>query len=224
MTSQRSFTVPVRAPYRLDLTATALRRLSTNVVDVFADGRFRRAFAQGTHRALLSVQQQAGTVLVEVRGSKALVERPAWEPLVRRMLGCDVDLAAFYAAARAVPWLERLVERMRGVRPPRYPTLWEAIVNAVVYQQVSIHAAGAILRRVIEHCSTAQVVDGHRLHAFPEPATIEAADQAALRAAGRSVNKARALNGLARALLAGELVETELEALETPAFLAQLTR
>lgn len=223
MTSQRSFTVPVRAPYRLDLTATALRRLSTNVVDIFAGGRYRRAFANGPRRASLSVQQRGGNVEVEVRGTQALVEPSTWEPLVRRMLGCDIDLAAFYSAARAVPWLDQLVKRMRGVRPPRYPSLWEAIVNAVVYQQVSIHAASAILRRVIEHCSTAQVVDGHRLYAFPEPAAIVAADAAALRSAGLSVNKARALHGLGQALLAGDLDETELEPLDTPALLARLT-
>ena len=38
--------VPVVTPYRLDLTVSALRRLSTNVVDVLtADGHYMRALA-----------------------------------------------------------------------------------------------------------------------------------------------------------------------------------
>ncbi|MBV8424710.1 MAG: hypothetical protein JO349_05935, partial [Candidatus Eremiobacteraeota bacterium] len=48
-------TVPVRAPFRLDLTANALRRLSTNVVDTFSpqDGFIR------AHRGALIVVRQA---------------------------------------------------------------------------------------------------------------------------------------------------------------------
>ena len=53
------------------------------------------------------------------------------------------------------------------MKPPRYPSLWEAIVNAVVYQQVSIHAAGAILRRVIERYAAPLETNGVRLYPFP---------------------------------------------------------
>ena len=65
------------------------------------------------------------------------------------MLGVDRDLAHFDRAAAAIPWLNPLAARMRGVRPPRYPTLWEACVNAIVFQQVSLHAASAIMERLI---------------------------------------------------------------------------
>jgi DNA-3-methyladenine glycosylase II len=37
---------------------------------------------------------------------------------------------------------------MRGVKPPRYPTLWEACANAIAFQQLSIRAASAIMHRM----------------------------------------------------------------------------
>jgi len=50
-------------------------------------------------------------------------------------------------ASAGMPWLSPLALRVRGVKPPRYPTLWEAFVNAIVFLQVSLHAASASARR-----------------------------------------------------------------------------
>jgi DNA-3-methyladenine glycosylase II len=139
----------VRVPYRLDLSATVMRRLSTNIVDVFDGTTYRRLIGDPSDPTLLTVSQpEPGAVSVRLEGPRA--ERFDPEALVRRTLGTDVDLEPFYAGASTIAWLNRLAAGARGVKPPRYPTLWETIVNAVVYQQISIHAAGAILRRVIE--------------------------------------------------------------------------
>ena len=49
MTSTGHYEVEVAAPYRLDLTVSVLRRLSTNVVDVFTPrGQYVRAL-RGFH-------------------------------------------------------------------------------------------------------------------------------------------------------------------------------
>ena len=215
-----STTIAVRPPYRLDLTATALRRLSTNVVDVFGeDGRYRRAFADSHGRSIVTVHQRTPTELVVECAGDAEIDPLA---IARRMLGVDVDIEPFYTASAAFPWLYRLVVQMRGVKPPRYPTLWEAVVNAVVFQQVSIHAAVAILRRVIERYQTPTLVGEARLHPFPEPHIIADADAEELRALGLSINKVVALRGLARALIDGELAEAELTPLSTPAVIERL--
>ncbi len=138
------------------------------------------------------------------------------------MLGAQRDLDAFYAGAARFPWLERIAQGARGVKPPRYPSLWETVCNAVVYQQVSIHAAGAILRRVIERYAFAVELGDARIYPFPVPETLRDADPVELRDLGLSVNKITALKAVAHALDAGELVERELEALPTPALVETL--
>lgn len=213
--------VPVRTPYRLDLTAVVLRRLSTNVVDVFDGAVYRRLLGDPDAPTLLSVEQIAPNRLaVRLEGRGAHTFDPA--ALVRRCLGTEVDLAAFYAGAGRVPWLDRIARGAVGVRPPRYPSVWETVCNAVVYQQVSIHAAGAILRRTIERFSTPVDVGGTRLFPFPSPRTILDADPLELRAAGQSIQKINAMKAVAAAIEGGELDEASLDRLPTPELLAAL--
>jgi DNA-3-methyladenine glycosylase II len=170
---------------------------------------------------LFTARQAAPDALaVRLEGPGAEELDPA--ALARRALGTDVDLRAFYAGAKKVPWLHAIATAARGVKPPRYPSLWETVCNAVVYQQVSIHAAGAILRRVIEHYAVAVEADGVRLLPFPAPRTLLAADPAELRARGLSANKIAALKAVGAAIESGELDESALERLPTPELLAAL--
>jgi len=220
--SVREADVPVRTPYRLDLTAAVLRRLSTNAVDTFDGTTYRRLLGVPAAPTLLAVTQSApGQLRVRLEGPQARALDPA--AIVRRMLGTEVSLAAFDAGARRIPWLAPLAKAARGVKPPRYPSLWETVVNAVVYQQVSIHAAGAILRRVVERYAPLREVAGVALRAFVPAETILAAEPPELRALGLSINKVLSLKAVARAILSGELDEPTLDRLSTPDLLAALT-
>ena len=153
-------------------------------------------------------------IRVRLEGPQADAFDPA--ALAQRMLGTQVALDAFDAGARRIAWLAPLAAAARGVKPPRYPSLWETVVNAVVYQQISIHAAGAILRRLIERYAPIREVAGVPLRAFVPVATLLAADPPELRDLGLSVNKVVSLKAVARApeqgmlyyhLLIGRLVE-----------------
>jgi DNA-3-methyladenine glycosylase II len=191
------------------------------VVDVFEGGTYRRLLGDPSRPTLLAVEQSAPDALtVRLQGPDAKRLDPA--ALVGRMLGAQRELEAFYAGAARFPWLERIAQGARGVKPPRYPSLWETVCNAVVYQQVSIHAAGAILRRVIERYAFAVELDDARIYPFPVPQTLAEADPVEMRDLGLSLNKILALKAVARAIDAGELVESELEGLPTPALVETL--
>jgi DNA-3-methyladenine glycosylase II len=214
--------VAVRAPFRLDMTANVLRRLSTNVVDRFEDGIYRRLIGDGATAAIVSVEQTAPDELaVTLTGKGAKKHDPA--VLVNRLLGTETDLAPFYRAAAKVPWLAPLVAGARGVKPPRYPSVWEACVNAIVYQQVSIHAAGAILRRVIERYSPAVAVEGGELRAFPGPQIFIDAEGDELRSLGLSIQKVVSVKAVGQAILDGAIDEGELTLLPTPDLMESLT-
>ena len=96
------------------------------------------------------------------------------------------------------------------MRPPRFPTVFEALVNAIACQQLSLTVGIHLLNRLARHYgdSAFRAADGPR--AFPTPERLASADPDDLRALGFSRAKARAVVALAEPSGGGEL---DLEAL-----------
>lgn len=207
--------IPVVTPYRLDLTVSVLRRLSTNVVDLLTpEGEYVRALSGFPEPVIVRATQRrrGGSLDITIDGD-ASTDAEVLE-LVRRMLGTDVDCTEFDRSAALISWLAPLVERMRGVRPPRYPTLWEACANAIVFQQVSLRAASAIMRRLVVALGPSVRTDDVLLplYAFPSAESVRSAHDALLRTTGISANKIATLRRVAEALASGALNVTTLEA------------
>jgi DNA-3-methyladenine glycosylase II len=203
-------TAGVVTPFRLDLTVSALRRLSNNLVDVYtADARYLRALSGSSKPTVVCVTQPHKDAL-SVAVSRA-VEAPAALATVRRMLGTDRSLRSFSRHAGQIAWLGPLVTRLRGMKPPRYPTLWEAAVNAVVFQQISLQAATAIMRRVVTTLGDPADYEGIPLIAFPTADRFLAASERDVRAAGLSRGKVATLRRMAETLSNGTLTEAMLE-------------
>lgn len=208
-----ALTVPVQAPFRLDLTADALRRLAGNAVDVVgSDGTLYRALQDERGSELVAVRSAVdGTIEMRATGREA--ER--WLPAIARMLGTHVDLTRWYACARTVAWLAPLAIALRGLKPPRYPSLWEALAHSILFQQISIHAAASIMRRAVERLGESLELGGVRCVAFPPAQRWLEASDAVLREAGISANKIAHLRSAAGALVEGAISEAQLEPLTT---------
>lgn len=206
-----SHKLSVITPYRLDLTVSALRRLPTNLVDVYtADGRYMRALGEFAEPVIVSVTQpHADALAVSVSGRAGDAARALAS--LSRMLGIERDVSDFHRRARQIPWLAPLARRMRGLKPPRYPALFEACANAIVFQQVSLHAASAIMRRLILALGTRVEHDGVPLVMFPTAEKFLGADDAMIRAAGLSASKLATLRRAGEAIATGAISEAMLE-------------
>ncbi len=206
--ARESYEIPVVMPYRLDLTVSVLRRLSTNVVDLLTpDGQYVRALSAGREPVIVRATQKnhGDSLSIIIEGD--ISEEPGMLELVRRTLGADRDLAEFDRSAEHIPWLLPLVKRMRGVKPPRYPSLWEACANAIVFQQVSLRAASAIMHRLIVVLGRSVTATGVPvpLYVFPTAERVQTAADDLLRGTGLSANKIATLRRVAEALVSGAL-------------------
>ena len=211
-----TFQVEPVPPFRLDLTVWALRRRASNAVDRW-DGT--------THRRVLVVDgQPLGIEVVQVAPPERPMLRvmvsgsnlpPSTRSAVRsaltRMLGFDRCLTDFYRVAADDPVLGPLAQVYRGLKPPRYPTLFETLVNAFACQQVTLSLGIQLLNRLAEACAPGlDGIDG-RAFAFPGPADLAGRAPDELRALGFSRQKALAIIELARAMALHRLDADELE-------------
>jgi DNA-3-methyladenine glycosylase II len=196
-----------KPPFRLDYTVWALRRRSHNRVDRW-DGGYDRALTVNGRCIDVRVTQHSDSsglilrVLVPDELPPSSADRDAVRSQLTRMLGLDVDLGAFYRLAEEHPRTAVLKERFVGLRPPRFPTLFEALVNAVANQQLSLEVGIELLNRFSDAFGR-ETAGGHR--AFPGPEPVVSASPQELRALGFSWAKADYVIGIAESVLSGEL-------------------
>jgi DNA-3-methyladenine glycosylase II len=202
--AELTFTLQPQPPFRLDLTVWALRRRAHNVVDVFDDGIWRRVLVIGKSPVGVTVRQTRGGSRpeIEVRISAARPEAVKGEvaAIVSRMLGLDRDLSDFYRLAHGDSHLNDLAERLRGMKPVRYASVFEAFANAVACQLVSLSAGMHVLNRIAEACGMLMNADDApvSMRSFPPASAIARSNPDALRALGLSRQKGEYLIGLAQ--------------------------
>jgi DNA-3-methyladenine glycosylase II len=182
------------------------------------NGRYRRAVMVGERPVSIEVRQAGGvrpalTLSVLTPGRYRPADLDAITAQAGRLLGTNVDLEDFYRLADADPRLAELVARFVGVRPPRFPTLFEAMVNAIANQQLSLEVGIELLNRLTARFG-ARPPDGHGLVAFPDAASMVEVDPAELRGLGFSTRKAEYIVNSAHAVVSGEISTSRLEACE----------
>src|ERR1022692_4826108 len=112
--------VPV-APFRLDLTAWALRRRRQNTIDPWDGATYRRVLPFDEVPIEVAVRQSgrcdAARLQVTLTGPGLRPEfKEKARPLLEKILGLRVDLAPFYRMARHDAKLLLLVEKFRGLK------------------------------------------------------------------------------------------------------------
>ena len=159
-------------PFRLDLTAWALRRRPHNLVDRWDGTAWRRVLVINDE-PLETAVTQLGTaerprVQVTLTGSRISQQaRKDAARLLEQILGLSVDLSPFYRLADGDKHLAPLMRRFRGLKPPRFPTVFEGLVNAIACQQLSITVGVVLLNRLADQCGSVLSYDGKVRHAFP---------------------------------------------------------
>jgi DNA-3-methyladenine glycosylase II len=202
----------VPAPFRLDLTSWALRRRAYNTVDRWHDSCYRRTFVVEGLPVEIAVRQHGGPTFpvlsVEMRSSTGALSATtvvASTLLLERTLGLGIDLTGFYELSERDERLSALAQRFVGMRPPRLPSVFEAVVNAIACQQLSLVVGIHLLSRLSGSFGlTVARVQGQP-RSFPTPESLARADPQVLRQMGFSGAKARAVIGLARQVTLGEV-------------------
>jgi len=169
--------LPLPEPYDFALSTERFRAFGVDRVFVWHEGGLHVAVGEREVR----IEAAPGGVDVAPLDDET-------EPFVRKLLGLEFDLEAFYAWAPSEQVLARLV-------PPLAPEPFESLVTSITAQQVSLFSAVAIRNRMIERFGERADV----AYAFPTRERIAQAREEELVAAGFSRRKAEYVIGLARA-------------------------
>jgi DNA-3-methyladenine glycosylase II len=143
-------------------------------------------------------------LVVELEGEElsSLEIIAAWEQ-VAWLFGADQDLSPFYTLAQDDPVLGRVVESFYGLHLPHTATVFEALVLAILGQQIASSVARIIRTLLIETYGPYLSFNSQGYYAFPRPEALHAAPVEELRRLKLSQRKAEYVKGIALAAVDG---------------------
>jgi DNA-3-methyladenine glycosylase II len=223
------FSICPKAPFNLHLTLQRYRLFGQDAAHAYVDGVYHRVI-ELADRLWVYALCEAGTPDDPVIRVQILGERPqarhqmAVEADVYHSLSLDVDLLPFYDWAKPDPMLAQLIGRCYGMRPPRAPTLFEALVTSISAQQVNLAFATTTRSRLIRRFGRAVNLDGTLFFAFPSPASLANASLQELRDMQFSWRKAEYIVNLAQLVATHELRLEEFPHLSNDEIVARITQ
>lgn len=193
----KSFLLYPVPPFRLDLSVWALRRRDRNLIDSWDDQTYSRVFIVDSQTIKVSLKQIQNDnnpqILVSTQVPISKVVQNKLSQLLRFIFSLDMDMTEFYDFSNKDMHLKPLVQRFKGMKPPRFPSLFEALCNAIACQQLSLDAGISLLNK-FSHQFGNVIVDKQKVsHAFPEPQVIKNQNLSDLKKLGFSLRKSEAI-------------------------------
>ncbi len=201
------FPVP---PYDFSLSA-AIFSHGDPCLRIFMDGVYRHALDIHGHPMLVEVSS-SGTVdnpeiEVMVRpnpGDLAGVTSDVKE-LISLMFNIYDDLNLFYQAMEGDPVMAGIAEKSRGLKSPTTPTVFEALTDSIIEQQISLKVARTLQSRLIKKTGKKLVLDDGVYYCYPEAGALANTPDAVFRDCGLTVRKGEYIRDISRSIVAGDL-------------------
>ncbi len=200
----RQFPLPLPPDVRPDVPLRMWGRDSESVLEVVSGSTIVRSLVHEGSAGTLTVSLNPRTAVCSLAGP--IVAAPAGMACARRaalrMLGLESDPAPFELSFQDSPDIARLIRGREGLRIPQTPTVFEALVWAIVGQQVNLAFAYRLRRTLIELAGAP--VDG-TMRTHPTPAAVAALEHEDLTSRQFSRSKAAYLIDTSRKIANGEL-------------------
>ena len=216
-----------KPPFRLDFTVWTLRRRPDNILDRWDNRTYRRVIVLEEEPAEISVSQTGSAENPLLNVTIAGIAAPPINRVrafLETMLGINVDLSDFYRFAKRNPQLEQLMERFCGLKPPRFPSIFEALVNGITCQQLTLTLGVHLLNKLTLNYGAKLDLPGGSAYAFPRPTDLVNLKVENFRQIGYSLHKAEALIELSAKIISGELDLANIEGMDYESALEQLDR
>lgn len=218
LSSQETFK-PLQ-PFDFGLSCSIYTRFEEWTHTAFLDGVLYKCFEESGTPHLLEVFEQGSKIAASLFRQESKVppgcgsapgmnhtSEPSSDAkasnLASWILSSDLDLGPLYETAD--PAFAPLAERFRGLKPPRTATVFEALVIAIIEQQIGLRVAHVLQNRLVERHGLSAKFGEIEFHAFPSPEKLAGLEPQDLRDLGLSMSKSRFILGIAEAVASGEL-------------------
>jgi DNA-3-methyladenine glycosylase II len=121
------------------------------------------------------------------------------------LFNLDLNLNSFYETAKQDKTLWQMARDLWGLRSPTMQTVFEALIDSILEQQISLRVATGLERKMIKEFGETPTLEGTTYYTYPTPNALAKADLEALTSCGFSHRKAEYIKEISRLVAGGKL-------------------
>jgi DNA-3-methyladenine glycosylase II len=217
---QSTFNIKAKAPYDFDLSSRIFSSGDKNIKK-YANNHFWQALAINQKTMLLYVESVGEVESPELEvsvGSKEELSPDilnAVPPMIHKVFNLGLDLNPFYEAIKSDNTMVKITRKLYGLKNPSTPTLFEAITDSILQQQISLKAAHSIGNRLIKQFGHCIYSYGQKYYSYPSPEDLAYLDPEKLRKCGLSFQKAEYIRDLSLNIINQDVDLTSIQNMST---------
>lgn len=181
-------------PFRFDLSCEIFANGEKQIRN-YEKGRFWQVIRVNA-KLVLAIIESVGTVdkpkvSVELKSNRPikLEDKKNMRAAVTSLFNLDLDLKPFYETLKGDKIMVHLTRKLWGLKNPTTPTVFEALVDSVVEQQISLKVAHSIEHMLIKKFGDTLNLEGEVYYAYPTPMQLASVSTEEFRQCGLSFRK-----------------------------------
>ena len=217
-------------PFNFDLSARIFSN-GDKQIRRYENHVFWQVIRVGEKLALAFIEstgtEESPRLTVELKSNRKITEddKKTAEGIICSLFNLNFDLTEFYREIRNDRTMRLLAKKLCGLKSPTTQFPFEALVDSIVEQQISLKVANAFEQRIIRKWGEALTLNDNTYYAYPTPKALARATQHELRAVGLSERKAEYVRNAASLIAERKLDLKELSRREqTSEIIGELDR
>jgi len=210
VTYTENLSIEPMAPFDLSLSSIAFAD-GDKKVRGFNKGCFSQVINAGGQLVLVKLSQNSQvsephlTLDLYSDNPLSIEQKQKAQQLISYIFSLDLPLYDFYNHVKTDPVMTQITQKLCGFKFPITPTVFEALVDAIVEQQISIKIARTIEERLAVKFGETLSINGENYYAFPTPRSMIEAGVDVIRQVGLSQRKADYIFNAAQMIVENKL-------------------
>ena len=199
------FFIKPKKPFNFDLVGNLYSRFPVQCVDYYDKGIYERTLRIKNNIHLIKVISMGSVnepklsvkVLPDIDDKGTIKEKVKW------ILGTEDDIRGFYEIAKKDKRFAQIIKKLYGLRAPKTPTVFEAVIIAITEQQIALPVAISMRKRLVEKYGDTLKIGSKEYYAFPCVESLAKAKPEKIRELKFSMRKSHYIINVAKAVVNG---------------------
>jgi DNA-3-methyladenine glycosylase II len=210
LSASKKITLKAVPPFHFDLSAEIFFNGDRQIRKYEESSFWQIIRANG--KLILATVKSVGTVdkpklsaELRLNGELTLDDEKKVEDAISVLFNTNFDLASFYEEVKTDKVMSRVTKKLWGLRSPTTQTVFEALIDSIVEQQISLKVANSIEKKLIKKFGDALDLEGEVYYVYPTPQRMALASVEELRQCGLSQRKAEYIKSASTLIMEGKL-------------------